>query len=173
MVSTVGSVSSLGGAGDGRSSFDSPFTAGATRLLLASAPSDPISSMPECGAAHSPLTDATGVVHQNQRPDATVVVAVVVGRRRQPRSARGGGIRTADAAARGEKKGLGWRWRWAGAAAAALRRSDAWVATDVGMGRVNSSPLSLSLLVRGEACVAEQGGTVEVVYGARLIWATD
>jgi hypothetical protein len=145
MVSTVGSVSSLGGAGDGRSSFDSPFiagtslatpfTAGVTGLLVTSAPSDPIPSSPECGAAaQSPLADATAGVNRNQRPtaatapDATVVVAVG---RRWPRTAGGGGIRAADAAARGEKKGLGWKC--AGAATAALRR-DAWVATDVGMG---------------------------------------
>jgi hypothetical protein len=170
MVSTVGSVSSLGGAGDGRSSFDSPFTAGTslatpftggvTRLLVTSAPSDPIPSRPECGAAaQSPLAG----VNRNQRPTATVVVAV--GRRwRQPGTAGGGGIRAADAAARGEKKGLGWKC--AGAATAALRRRDAWVATDVGMGRVDSSLLSLP--VAGWAAEREGGDGLRLGAGANL-----
>jgi hypothetical protein len=108
MVSTVCSMSNLGSTGDGRSSFDSPFTIGTslatpftasiTRLLVTSAPSDPIPSPLECDiVAQSPLTDATVSINQNQRlttataHDAIVVVAV--GRRwQQPRMTRGGGI---------------------------------------------------------------------------------
>jgi len=96
--------------------LESPFTGG-TRLLVP-VPSDPITSVagagPECGGGEeqSPLT---AVGHRNQRGQA-------VGSRRP---ATGAGIW----AARGEKRGLG-----DAAAAAALRRREAWVAMEEGMG---------------------------------------
>lgn len=65
MVSTVGSVSSLGGTGSGcgAPSLDTPLAAG-TRLLVP-VPSDPIPSAgPECGEEQSPLA---GDGHRNQR----------------------------------------------------------------------------------------------------------
>ncbi|BAS83597.1 Os03g0283650 [Oryza sativa Japonica Group] len=82
MVSTVGSVSSLGGGGCGAPSFATPFTAGATTRLLLPTPSDPIPSPPpppppECGKEHRPLTGAcAGGGHRNQRHAAVALVAV-------------------------------------------------------------------------------------------------
>jgi hypothetical protein len=93
--------------------LERPLTAGAR--LLVPVPSDPIPSAgPECGGGEeqSPLAVAG---HRNQRGRA-------VGRRRP--AAPGAGI---WAAARGEKRGFG-------EAAAALRRREAWVAMEEGMG---------------------------------------